>query len=59
MDVPAGSYYLPLNQPLAHVAMAALEAETAFGYVGLGLVERPEHVVRVMATPSLVFEELD
>ncbi len=59
IDVSAGSYYVPLNQSLANVAVAALEADTPFGYPGQGLIERPEDVVRVMATPSLVFEELE
>lgn len=59
IDVPSGSYYVPLNQSLANVAVAALEADTPFGFHGRGLIERPDDVVRVMSTPSLVFEELE
>lgn len=59
IDVPAGSYYLPLNQALAPVAVAALEADTPFGFLAAGLVTRPEDILRVMASPSLVFEELE
>lgn len=59
IDVPAGSYYVPLNQAFSAVAVAALENGTPFGFQGIGLIERPEDVVRVMASPSLVFEELE
>lgn len=32
IDVPAGSYYVPLNQPLANLAVAALEPDTQSSY---------------------------
>lgn len=59
IDVPAGSYYVPLNQPMANVAIAALEADTPFGFASRRLVGLPEEVLRVMVTPSLVFEDME
>jgi len=32
IDAPSGSYYVPLAQPLAHLAIAALEPDTASSY---------------------------
>nr|WP_233205585.1 M14 family zinc carboxypeptidase [Acidovorax sp. 56] len=59
IDVPTGSYYIPLNQALAHVAVAALEPDTQSSYFANHLIGELEHTARVMATPSLVFEEAD
>lgn len=58
IDVPAGSYYVPLNQPLAHLAVAALEPDTAHSYFSHQLIGRLEDTARVVATPSLIFEEI-
>ena len=59
IDVPAGSYYVPLNQPLANLAVAALEPDTQNSYFANRLVDDLSHTARVMATPALVFEEID
>ncbi|NMM79734.1 peptidase M14 [Acidovorax sp. SRB_14] len=59
IDVPAGSYYVPLNQAMAYLAVAALEPDTQNSYFANHVIERLEHSARVMATPSLVFEETD
>ncbi|MBO9680172.1 MAG: M14 family metallocarboxypeptidase [Acidovorax sp.] len=59
IDVPAGSYYVPLNQPLANLAVAALEPDTQNSYFANRLVPGLSDTARVMATPSLVFEETD
>lgn len=59
IDVPAGSYYVPLNQPLAHLAVAALEPDTQNSYFANRLVEDLSQTVRIMSTPSLVFEETE
>jgi hypothetical protein len=59
IDAPTGSYYIPLNQPLAHIAVAALEPDTQNSYFANHLIGELEHTARVMATPSLVFEEAD
>jgi len=57
IDVPAGSYYVPLNQPLANLAVAALEPDTQGSYFAHRLITSLSDTARVMATPSLVFEE--
>ena len=57
IDVPAGSFYVPLNQPRAHLAVAALEPDTQNSYFANRLIEELGQTARVMSTPSLVFEE--
>ena len=59
IDVQAGSYYVPLNQPLAALVVAALEPDTQSSYFAHGLLASLDDSVRVMATPALVFEEID
>ena len=58
IDAPAGSYYVPLNQTLAPLAMAALEPDTPYSYFTHRLIDRVQDTARVMTTPSLVFEDL-
>lgn len=58
IDAPAGSYYVPLNQTLAPLAMAALEPDTPYSYFTHRLIDRLQDTARVMTTPSLVFEDL-
>ena len=58
IDVPAGSYYVPLNQTLANLAVAALEPDTPNSYFTHRLIDRLQDTARVMATPSLVFEDI-
>ena len=57
IDVPAGSFYVPLNQPRAGLAVAALEPDTQNSYFANRLIEELGETARVMSTPSLVFEE--
>lgn len=57
IDAAPGSYYISMNQPLANVAAAALEPDTAYSYVSQGLVSSLGDLARVMAPTSLVFEE--
>ncbi|AOG23011.1 M14 family metallopeptidase [Acidovorax sp. RAC01] len=59
IDAPPGSYYVPLNQPRAHLAVAALEPDTQNSYFANRLITDLEHTARIMSTPSLVFEETD
>lgn len=59
MDAPAGSYYLPLNQPRAQLAVAALEPDTQHSYFANQLLSELGQAARVMAPPVLVFEETD
>lgn len=59
IDAPSGSYYVPLNQPRAHLAVAALEPDTQNSYFANRLIPELDHTARIMSTPSLVFEETD
>lgn len=59
IDAAAGSYYVPLNQPLALVAVAALEPDTHNSYFANHLIESLADTARVMGTPSLIFEEIE
>lgn len=59
IDAPAGSFYVPLNQPRANLAVAALEPDTQNSYFANHLIQDLGQSARVMAVPSLVFEETD
>ncbi|WP_103046428.1 M14 family zinc carboxypeptidase [Comamonas faecalis] len=59
IDVPAGSYYLPLNQPLAWLAVAALEADAPSSYLSRHLLPDLAASARVMGPTSLIFEGSD
>lgn len=57
VEAPVGSYYLTMNQPMANIAAAALEPDTPYSYLARGLVPTLSDMARVMAPPSVVFEE--
>lgn len=57
MDVPAGSFYVGLNQSLANVAAAALEPGTPFNDQSTGVFGDAAASARVISNPSLVFDE--
>ena len=57
IDTPLGSYYITLNQAKAHLATAVLEPDTPFSYVSKSLITSPADIGRVVAAPSVVFEE--
>jgi len=59
IDVAAGSYYVPLNQPLSALATAALEPDTPHSYFANQLIGSLTDTARVMGTPSLIFEEIE
>ncbi|WP_418134668.1 M14 family metallopeptidase [Acidovorax carolinensis] len=59
IDVPAGSFYVPLNQGLANLAVAALEPDTQSSYFANRLIGDLASTARVMSVPSLVFEDSD
>ncbi|WP_431095851.1 M14 family zinc carboxypeptidase [Polaromonas aquatica] len=59
VDVPRGSYYVPLNQPMANLAIAALEPDTQSSYFANQLVRGLQSTVRVMAEPTVKLEELN
>ncbi|CAM3360284.1 M14 family zinc carboxypeptidase [Polaromonas hydrogenivorans] len=58
IDAPAGSYYVPLNQPLANLAIAALEPDTRSSYLANRLLDGLASTARIMSEPSLKAEEL-
>ena len=57
IDTPAGSYYISLNQAKANLAVAALEPDTQYNYLYKHLITMPSDIARVVAAPSVVFEE--
>ncbi|WP_244609977.1 M14 family metallopeptidase [Lampropedia puyangensis] len=59
VDVPSGSFYVPMGQPLANLAAAALEPDTQNSYFANGIQHDLGNVVRVTEPPALVFEEVE
>ena len=57
IDAPAGSYYITLNQAKSNLIAAALEPDTSFSYVSQNLINSPANIARVVAAPSVVFDE--
>lgn len=58
VDVPRGSYYVPLNQPLGNLVFAALEPDTQSSYFANQLLQGLQSTVRVMAEPTIKLEDL-
>jgi Zinc carboxypeptidase len=52
IDAAAGSYYVPLDQPLAHLALAALEPDSPHGYTAHRILNALDGVARVTARPD-------
>lgn len=59
IDIPEGSYYVPLNQAMANVAIAALEPDSQNSYFANSLIDDLGSVARIMTVPALVFEDSD
>ncbi|WP_411879481.1 M14 family metallopeptidase [Polaromonas sp. YR568] len=59
VDVPRGSYYVPLNQPMANLVIAALEPDTQSSFFANQIVQGLQSTVRVMAEPTIKLEELN
>lgn len=57
MDAPEGGFYVPLNQPMASLAIAALEPDTSYSYFAQQLIANLNDIARVVSPPNLVFEE--
>jgi hypothetical protein len=53
VDVVPGSWYVPLDRPLAHLAVAALEPDTPSSYFASGVVTSVGGVARVLARPAV------
>lgn len=58
IDAPTGSYYVPLNQPLANLVIAALEPDTQNSYFANQLIDSLAGSARVMSEPAVKTEEL-
>src|SRR5690606_24579558 len=52
IDVPEGSYYVPLDQPLAHLVVAALERDTQSSHFANHVIGELRSVARVMLRPT-------
>ncbi|MES2283679.1 MAG: M14 family metallocarboxypeptidase [Pseudomonadota bacterium] len=59
VDVPRGSYYVPLNQPLANLVIAALEPDTQSSFFANQLIDDLKSTARVMAPPAFKLEDLN
>lgn len=51
LDLPKDSYYIPLNQPLANLVVAALEPDTQSSYYANNIVPNLLHQARIVASP--------
>jgi hypothetical protein len=52
LDVKPGGYYVPLDQPLANLAVAALEPDTQNSYFANGIVSAVTGQARVLMRPD-------
>nr|WP_228529887.1 M14 family metallocarboxypeptidase [Diaphorobacter caeni] len=59
IDIPEGSFYVPLNQAMANIAIAALEPDSQSSYFANHLIDHLDSVARIMTVPPLVFEDTD
>ena len=53
LDVPVGSYYVSLEQPLANLAVAVLDPESPAGFAANGVVVDVEHEARILSRPQI------
>ena len=59
IDVPEGSFYVPLNQASANLAIAALEPDTQSSYFANHIILGLNDVARAVSNPSLVYDETE
>jgi len=52
LDVPAGSFFVSLEQPLANLAIAVLEPESPAGFAANGVIANVTSIARVLARPD-------
>ena len=53
LDVPVGSYYVSLEQPLANLAVAVLDPESPAGFAANGVIADVEHEARILSRPEI------
>lgn len=58
IDAPPGSYYVPVNQPLGSVVLAALEPDTRSSYFSNHLLDSLQSAARVLTAPSLTLQDV-
>lgn len=58
VDMPPGSYYVPLNQPLANLVIAALEPDTQSSFFANQLIDSLQSTVRVMQEPNVKLDKV-
>ena len=58
IDMPAGSYYVPLTQPLANLVVAALEPDAPASDVITGVIADAAQVARVRVPPQASFNDV-
>jgi hypothetical protein len=58
IDVKGGSYYVPLDQPLANLVVAAMEPDTQNSYFANGIVTNLDAQARVMSVPTATMQAL-
>lgn len=58
VDVPRGSYYVPMNQPLGNLVFAALEPDTQSSYFANHVIDGLQSTARIMVTPSIKLDDM-
>jgi len=53
LDVQPGGYYVPMDQPLANLVLAALEPDTQNSYLTSRIISSVDGEARVMARPAV------
>jgi hypothetical protein len=53
-EADKGSYYVSLAQPLANLAVAALDSSSKVGFVSQGILSSPDRQARVVVRPKFV-----
>ncbi|WP_418319498.1 M14 family metallopeptidase [Piscinibacter sakaiensis] len=58
IEAEPGSYYVPLTQPLAMLAVAALEPDSPSSYMAHGLIDGAASIARIMVVPLVRLDPL-
>ena len=53
LDIAAGGYYVPLEQPLAHLVVAALEPEAPASFAANGVIADVASEARILVRPAI------
>jgi hypothetical protein len=54
MDLPPGSYYVRLDQPLGSLVLAAMEPDGESSYLSRGVIANLDQLARVMQVPRMM-----